>query len=70
MSIAVSIGVEIGQLSEVWERVGVLHVIGPFAPLYTHRYWLELADVHIVTCRCSWVSQHLSQIGDSKYDYT
>ena len=48
-----SIGVEIGQLSEVWERVGVLHVIGPFVPLYTHRNWLELVDVHILmTCRC------------------
>ena len=54
MSIAVSIGVEIEQLSEVRERVGVLHVIGPLVPLYTHRCWLGMMDVHnMMTCRCS-----------------
>ena len=56
--IAVSIGVEICVEIEQSRGVGNVSLcpmsLVHFVPLYTHRYWLELVDVHIMmTCRCS-----------------
>ena len=52
--IAVSIGVEIEQSRGVGNVSVCSMSLVHFVPLYTHRNWLEIVDVHIVmTCRCS-----------------